>query len=124
MPVTEIMADPDRLNQVLLNVYLNAIESMGDGGEIKIEIASSQKAGGIEIQISDTGCGISQEDLSKIFDPYYTTKSSGTGLGLAITHNIMEAIGGEILVESRPGQGTTFRITIPNSDKPKNAYSA
>jgi len=118
---TEIMIDPDRLNQVLLNVYLNAIESMVSGGELKIELSSNSEVDGIDINISDTGCGISPEDLLKIFDPYYTTKSSGTGLGLAIAHNIIETIGGEILVESRPGQGTTFRITIPNSDKPENA---
>jgi two-component system sensor histidine kinase HydH len=113
----QIMVDPDRLNQVLLNVYLNAIESMASGGELKIELSSNSEADGIDINISDTGCGISPEDLSKIFDPYYTTKSSGTGLGLAIAHNIIEAIGGQILVESHPGQGTTFRITMPNPDK-------
>jgi two-component system sensor histidine kinase HydH len=110
----EIMVDPDRLNQVLLNLYLNAIESMVSGGELKVELSSDSEAGGIDIKIADTGCGISAEDLPKIFDPYYTTKSSGTGLGLAIAHNIIEAIGGQIQVESQPAQGTTFRITIPN----------
>ena len=120
-PATEIMIDPDRLNQVLLNLYLNAIESMVSGDELKIELSSDSEAGGTEIRIEDTGCGISPEDLSKIFDPYYTTKSSGTGLGLAIAHNIIEAIGGQILVVSRPGQGTIFKIIIPDPDKPKNA---
>ncbi len=113
-PVTEVMVDPDRLNQVLLNVCLNAIESMPSGGELKIELFSNPDSGESEIRISDTGCGISPEDLSKIFDPYYTTKSSGTGLGLAIAHNIMEAAGGQIKVASRPGKGTEFRILIPN----------
>jgi two-component system sensor histidine kinase HydH len=107
------MIDPDRLTQVLLNIYLNALESMTDGGVLKIELSCDSDAGGIDIKIADTGSGIRPEDLSKIFDPYYTTKSSGTGLGLAIAHNIIEAIGGQILVESQPGQGTTFRITIP-----------
>jgi len=114
-PVDEIMADPDRLNQVLLNIYLNAIESMDNGGELKIELASTGENGFIEIQISDTGCGISSQDLSKIFDPYYTTKSSGTGLGLAIAHNIVEAAGGKIEVSSSQGKGTVFTIQIPNS---------
>ena len=116
---TEIMIDPDRLNQVLLNLYLNAIESMVSGGELKIELSSDSETDRIDIKISDTGCGISAEDLTKIFDPYYTTKSSGTGLGLAIAHNIIEAIGGQLLVVSHPGQGTTFRIIIPNPDKPE-----
>jgi len=116
---TQIMVDPDRLNQVLLNVYLNALESMDSGGELKIELSSNSEADGIDINISDTGCGISPEDLLKIFDPYYTTKSSGTGLGLAIAHNIIETIGGQIVVESHPDQGTTFRIIIPNPDKPE-----
>ena len=114
IPITEILVDPDQLNQVLLNVYLNAIESMDGGGELNIGLAPNAEAGGFEIQISDTGCGISSEDLSKIFDPYYTTKSSGTGLGLAITHNIMEAIGGQIKVSSLPEKGTVFTIQIPN----------
>ena len=114
---TPVMVDPDRLNQVLLNVYLNAIESMDSGGELKIELSPNSEAEGIDINISDTGCGISPQDLLKIFDPYYTTKSSGTGLGLAIAHNIIEAIGGQILVKSQPDQGTTFKITIPNPDK-------
>ena len=115
--VAEIMVDPDRLNQVLLNIYLNAIEAMTDGGELKIELSSESEANGIDITIADTGCGISAEDLSKIFDPYYTTKPSGTGLGLAIAHNIIEAIGGQILVESQPGQGTILKITLPIPDK-------
>ena len=121
--VSEILVDPDRLNQVLLNIYLNAIESMPDGGELNIELSSAPGADGVDIVIADTGCGISPEDLSNIFDPYYTTKSSGTGLGLAIAHNIIEAIGGQIQVKSQPGQGTTFRITLPNRDKLEKANS-
>ena len=120
---TEIMIDPDRLNQVLLNLYLNAIESMADGGELKIELSANSQADGIDIKISDTGCGINAGDLTKIFDPYYTTKSSGTGLGLAIAHNIIEAIGGQIVVESQPDQGTTFKITIPNPDNLEQSNS-
>ena len=113
--VDELMTDPDRLNQVLLNIYLNAIDSMDNGGELQIELTPSNRNGGIEIQISDTGCGISPEDLSKIFDPYFTTKSSGTGLGLAIAHNIVEAMGGKIEVASEQGNGTIFTIQIPDS---------
>jgi two-component system sensor histidine kinase HydH len=117
--IREIFIDPDRMSQILLNLYLNAIESMAPGGELGIRIANTNAQENIEIRVSDTGCGIEADDLSKIFDPYFTTKSSGTGLGLAIVHNILEAMGGGIRVKSRPGEGTTFRITIPIPDKPK-----
>jgi two-component system sensor histidine kinase HydH len=111
--VNEATIDPDRITQVLLNLYLNAIDAMETGGQLDVEL-SHREDNRIEIKVSDTGCGIPGEDLSRIFDPYFTSKSSGTGLGLTIAHNIMEAMGGQILVENRPGQGTTFRITIPN----------
>jgi two-component system sensor histidine kinase HydH len=111
--------DPDRINQVLLNLYLNAIESMDAGGELDVQLSYINGDKNIEIQVSDTGCGIQKDDLAKIFDPYYTTKSSGTGLGLAIAHNIVEAMGGTFKVDSEPGQGTIFTLTLPNPDKPE-----
>jgi two-component system sensor histidine kinase HydH len=107
--------DPDRINQVLLNLYLNAIESMEPAGELTVKLSAGEKDRCIEIRVSDTGCGIPGEHVSRIFDPYFTTKSSGTGLGLAIAHNIMEAMGGKIDVSSRPGKGTTFCLIIPIS---------
>jgi two-component system sensor histidine kinase HydH len=117
--VAEVFVDQDRINQVLLNLYLNAIESMDAGGELKVQISYRNKEKDIEIQVSDTGGGIQKDDQTKIFDPYYTTKSSGTGLGLAIAHNIVEAMGGTISVASQVGKGTTFRLILPNPDKPK-----
>ena len=111
----QAMLDPDRINQVLLNVYLNAIESMDPGGELGVELSAAKEDHHIEIRVSDTGCGIPGEHLSRIFDPYFTTKSTGTGLGLAIAHNIMEALGGKINISSRPGKGTTFCMTVPIS---------
>jgi two-component system sensor histidine kinase HydH len=116
--INEAIVDPDRLNQVLLNLYLNAIESMEPGGKLDVKLAEKED-NRIEIKVSDTGCGIAGKDLPRIFDPYFTTKSTGTGLGLAIAHNIMEAMGGQIGVQSRPGQGTVFNLTIPNPDKPE-----
>ena len=110
--IDEILIDPDRINQVLLNLYLNAIESMHDGGSLTVSLAKNSKKNLIEIKVSDTGTGITKDDLSHIFDPYFTTKASGTGLGLAIVHNIMEAHGGEITIESRLGQGTGVTIYI------------
>ena len=102
-----------------MNLYLNAIEAMEPGGKLRIEISDSEENGGLNIQVSDTGNGIPAEDLPKIFDPYFTTKSSGTGLGLAIAHNIVETMGGGIEVTSEVGKGTTFRITIPSTDQAK-----
>ena len=109
----EINLDADRLNQVLLNIYLNAIEAMAPGGKLRVEIFGNDQNGQLKIQVSDTGMGIAKENLSQIFDPYFSTKSSGTGLGLAIAHNIVEAMGGTIEVESKAGRGTTFTIKIP-----------
>ena len=115
VPVDEAWGDPDRINQILLNLYLNAIEAMESGGELKVGFASDGDGRQLIITVSDTGCGINPENLSQIFDPYFTTKSSGTGLGLAIAHNVLEAMGGSIKVESKPEMGTTFKITIPFS---------
>lgn len=105
--------DPDRINQVLLNLYLNAIESMEPGGELGVELSVKEADHCLEIRVSDTGCGIPGEHLSRIFDPYFTTKSTGTGLGLAIAYNIIEAMGGKIDISSRPGKGTTITLTLP-----------
>jgi two-component system sensor histidine kinase HydH len=113
--VEAISVDPDKINQVLLNLYLNAIESMDVGGNLLVSISKNEEMKGIEIRISDSGIGIKAADLAHIFDPYYTTKASGTGLGLAIVHNIIEAHEGKITVESELGQGTIVIIFLPES---------
>ena len=115
--------DPDRINQILLNLFLNAIDAMENGGELNVAISSNDDRGEISITVSDTGCGISSEHLSRVFDPYFTTKSTGTGLGLAIAHNIVEAIGGRIYVESQKNRGTTFTVTLPDSKEGGNHES-
>ncbi|MGA8180333.1 MAG: ATP-binding protein, partial [Desulfobacterales bacterium] len=99
----EVLMDPDRINQVLLNLYLNAIDAMDGGGQLTVALSESAKKNGAEIKITDTGTGIGENNLGHIFDPYFTTKPSGTGLGLAIVHNIIEAHGGDIHIESRQG---------------------
>jgi two-component system sensor histidine kinase HydH len=107
-----ILVDRDQLSQALLNLLLNALESMEGAGKIRI----SMESGGAEvlaISISDTGRGIPKEDLERVFEPFFSTKRKGTGLGLAIVHQIVESHKGEIKVESRAGEGTTFRITLP-----------
>jgi two-component system sensor histidine kinase HydH len=118
--VNSAWVDPDRISQILLNLYLNAIDSMENGGELNVVLSSDAKDSKIYIRVSDTGCGISPDHLSKIFDPYFTTKSTGTGLGLAIAHNIVEALGGKITVESHTKIGTTFTIALPISGENKN----
>lgn len=103
--------DPDRISQALLNLLLNAIQAMDTGGLLEVDITRNN--GGLAISIRDTGKGIAREDLGRIFDPYFTTKPKGTGLGLAIVQKIIESHGGEISVESEPGKGSTFTITLP-----------
>ena len=113
--IDKVFVDPDRINQVLLNLYLNAIESMENEGSLSVTLTNTVEKDGIEIRVSDTGTGISKDDLAHIFDPYFTTKASGTGLGLAIVHNIIEAHNGKIKVESLLGQGTTVTVMLPKS---------
>jgi two-component system, NtrC family, sensor histidine kinase HydH len=115
--IGEIEIDQDRMNQVLLNLYLNAMQAMGEGGTLTVGLASREKGGKVGLTVADTGCGIEEKDLSHIFDPYYTTKPGGTGLGLPIVYNIVEAHRGEIQVESRPGGGTVITVLLPISDR-------
>lgn len=110
--IDTVLLDPDRISQVFLNLYLNAIQAMDEGGTLASDI-SRNGVREIKIVISDTGKGIARKDLGKVFDPYYTTKPSGTGLGLAIVHRIIEAHKGEIKVESKQGRGTSVAIILP-----------
>jgi two-component system sensor histidine kinase HydH len=113
LPESRIEVDLDQMTQAFLNIFLNAIESMEQGGELRVETLQSSEKGEIEIRISDAGYGIGKEDLPRIFDPFFSTKKKGTGLGLAITAKIIEAHQGEISVESVSGKGTVFRIHLP-----------
>ncbi len=108
----EVDLDPDKMKQVLLNLYLNALEAMEKNGTLTVAIRD-EKSGTIDIIISDTGMGIKKKDLGHVFDPYFTNKPSGTGLGLAIVHKIIESHGGEIRVESRERKGTRVVISLP-----------
>ena len=107
-----VFLDPDRFSQALLNLYLNAIQATDEGGVLSVRSSLGQSQD-IKIEVADTGSGIGLDDLNKIFDPYFTTKSSGTGLGLAIVHKIIEAHKGDIKARSEPGKGTVFTIFIP-----------
>ncbi len=109
--VPEVIADSNQLSQVFVNLILNATDAMPGGGTLTVR--SMLKENEIIIQFEDTGIGIPQKELSKIFDPFYTTKEKGTGLGLAISYNIIKKLNGILSVESELGKGTIFTITIP-----------
>ena len=111
-----IPVDADRISQVLLNLYLNALAAMPNGGRLSVAVSPEKPERRIEIAVTDTGHGIQPEDRRHIFDPYFTTKPAGTGLGLAIVHNIIQAHQGEIRAESVPGQGTRMRLFLPLTD--------
>jgi signal transduction histidine kinase len=117
------MLDRQQIKQVLLNLLLNAMDAIGEtSGTLRVRTASLQRAGGevwIQIEIEDTGHGISPENLDHIFDPFFTTKhasavNEGTGLGLTIAHQIVREHRGEIQVQSTEGIGTIFRISLPS----------
>ncbi len=114
--VPEVMIDSDKIEQVLLNLYLNAIGAMKKGGILSVSLGRDPDRR-IRVVISDTGAGIRKEDLPRIFDPYFTTKPAGTGLGLAIVHKIVEAHDGEIRVESEPEKGTTVSVFLPIAEE-------
>ena len=104
--------DPDRMHQVFLNLFLNAIEAMPNGGRIAVE-ASRTSETVVTVTVKDNGPGMGPDTLAHLFEPYYTTKSSGAGLGLSNAHNIIEAHGGTLTVQSQPSSGTTFTLTVP-----------
>jgi len=106
-----INIDPKQIKQALLNLFLNAIDAMPNGG--KLIIGSCFSGNNTCISITDSGCGIDPKDLSHIFDPFFTKKDHGTGLGLSITYEIIKNHQGKIFAESQLGKGTTFKIELP-----------
>lgn len=108
-----VVGDRDRLNQVLLNLYLNSMQAMEQGGTLTVTARTGERAGTVQIVVRDSGSGIAPEILDRIMDPYFTTKPQGSGLGLAMVHKIMEEHGGGVQVESRVGEGTTVTLTLP-----------
>jgi signal transduction histidine kinase len=112
----QIQAVGDHIKQVLLNLFLNALEAMPGGGTLQVRTSSRHPVEKwVNISIQDDGVGIGPEDLAHLFEPFYTTKPSGTGLGLSISYDIVAQHGGQILVDSEPGHGTTFTIQLPTS---------
>jgi two-component system NtrC family sensor kinase len=109
----QILCDSDQIQQVFINIILNAAEAMTAGGSLTISSSLSREADFVTIEIIDTGPGIPEEQRERIFDPFFTTKEHGTGLGLSISYGIVEQHGGEIGVESAAGRGSTFTVRLP-----------
>lgn len=115
--IPQVVIDAGRVKQVLINLVMNAVQAMEAGGVLMIRTVSVDESR-CDIQVSDTGCGISSDNLEHIFEPFFTTKRSGegTGLGLYITREIVKSLGGSIAVESTPGHGACFTVTLPLTD--------
>ncbi len=103
--------DPDRIRQMLWNLLLNAAQAMPEGGTIHLGVSTGEKR--VTIEVRDHGIGINDDELAKVFDPFFTTRQGGTGLGLANVDRLARAHDGEIAVQSRPGEGTTFILDFP-----------
>jgi len=112
-PSSTIKGDHNRLEQIFLNLFLNAMDAMKTGGKLIVGIKWLSKEDFLEVTIQDTGRGISEKELEHIFDPFYSTKETGTGLGLSIVHGIIKEHGGSITCESEKNKGTKFTIILP-----------
>ena len=114
--IPPIQSDRGKLQQIFLNVINNAFAALDDGGgiDIKARMKDNER---VEVAIADNGCGIPAEDIKRIFEPFFSTKTirGGTGLGLSITYALIRELGGSIEVDSKVGEGTTFRITLPTT---------
>ena len=106
----KVSADPEQMTRVLRNLILNAIDAMPQGGALTVR--TQARDGGVRLEVSDTGQGLTPEECERLFTPYYTTKTHGTGLGLAIVQSVVSDHHGRISVESQPGRGTTFRLEL------------
>ena len=106
-----LLADPDHLQQIIINLALNAVQATAPGGTVTLR--ASEVVGRVAIEISDNGCGIPAELLDRVCDPFFTTKSKGVGLGLSICRQLCELNSGEMTIDSAPGQGTLVRLLMP-----------
>lgn len=116
----DVMVDENRMKQVILNLVINAMQAMPDGGTLRIKTAirnkkvnGSVKPGEVSVEFIDTGCGIPSKCMWKLFDPFFTTKNEGTGMGLPIVDSIMRQHGGKVSIDSLKGKGTTVRLSLP-----------
>jgi nitrogen fixation/metabolism regulation signal transduction histidine kinase len=112
----EVLVDADELKRVFINLFNNALEAMPEGGRLTVSLLALEDEDGasmVDIRVKDTGTGIAPELSDRLFEPYFTTRSSGTGLGLAIAKKTIEGYGGRISLTSTPGEGTSVNIALP-----------
>jgi signal transduction histidine kinase len=116
-----VLGSVTRLQQVFLNLFLNARDAMPAGG--MLEVRTGAYNGSVEVEVTDTGSGIAPEHLHRIFDPFFTTKATGkgTGLGLSVSYGIIKEHAGRVDVKSTPGKGTSFRLEFPAARKAVHA---
>jgi signal transduction histidine kinase/ABC-type phosphate/phosphonate transport system substrate-binding protein len=115
-PVPLVEADESRLGQVFLNLMLNAVQAMSDqqaASNVLLVATRTSPAGEVVVEVSDTGAGMPPEVLSRLFEPFFTTRSKGVGMGLSVSHAIVTSLGGTLRAESQPGVGTRFTVTLP-----------
>jgi signal transduction histidine kinase len=106
-----LLGDPEKLKQVVLNLVVNALEAMKDGGTLGVRVAVEGDV--VRLVVADSGTGIRPAALAQVFDPFFTTKEAGTGLGLSIVRKIVDQHGGEVRIESEPDVGTRVIVTLP-----------
>src|SRR5215204_4521324 len=115
--IPTVVADREALRSVFTNLVISAVEAIeGDGGHISIRLSNAD-ANSVKVEVTDSGCGIADHDISKVFEPYFSTKDTGTGLGLAIVRKAVDDHGGTISIASKEGSGTTFTIILPVKEK-------
>jgi signal transduction histidine kinase len=114
-----VQADPTQIEQVIVNLAVNARDAMPNGGSVTIETANivTDKGSFVQLLLTDTGIGMTEEERQQLFDPFFTTKAGGTGLGLATVYGIVEQSGGTIEVDSAPGMGSSFRVWLPSVEE-------
>ena len=112
--IPQLVSDRGRLQEIFLNIFNNAFAALSDGGRLDI-VAGREDKDFISLTVTDNGCGISESDIKRVFEPFFSTKNKkgGTGLGLSITYGLVQEIGGNIRVESEEGKGTSFIIRLP-----------
>lgn len=111
--IPDLLLDENQIEQVFLNLLLNAIQAIEEQGIITIRTYVSADRTYVKCEIQDTGCGISPEDMAKIFEPFFSTKAKGTGLGLAVSYGIIQKHKGNIYVTGKPGEETVFNLEFP-----------
>jgi signal transduction histidine kinase len=129
--MSDLMIDENRMKQAILNIVINAMQAMPDGGSLKIKTSvrnkktnGTTKPGEVNVEFTDTGCGIPSKSMWKLFDPFYTTKDEGTGMGLPIVDSIIRQHGGKVGIDSVRGKGTTVTLTLPMPDQDERCNMA